>query len=236
MPLKKKVEGTKIEALTDEQLDHVSLVLVKTLIPKIPNKGLEGLEVVKYLTVQNKVEVERKVNLEAIFSEYGGNRLETSVICLDVFIIILSKTLICYEVFVHLLYVKWKKGDEIDDEDKKDDDDEKDGEEKAPSDEEEQPQVAEEEKIQKTSVDQTTAVSGKEQTMEVAKIEVAFSHQEEDVNEANQTSVDQTAGLSVEEQSKEEVVEGKDNNNGTSLKKPDPVKIIKDMVVDQTNV
>ncbi|KAF6163571.1 hypothetical protein GIB67_022136, partial [Kingdonia uniflora] len=39
VPLKKKVEGMKIEDLTDEQLDHVPLIQLKTLIPKIA-KGL----------------------------------------------------------------------------------------------------------------------------------------------------------------------------------------------------
>ncbi|KAF6163235.1 hypothetical protein GIB67_025099 [Kingdonia uniflora] len=53
-----------------------------------------------------------------------------------------------------------------------------------------------------TSTEQRTAISVDEQTMEVAKTKVVFSHQEEDVDKANQTSVDQTTGLSVEEQSK----------------------------------
>ncbi|KAF6168923.1 hypothetical protein GIB67_038420 [Kingdonia uniflora] len=57
--------------------------------------------------------------------------------------------------------------------------------------------------------------------MEVAKTKVVFSHQEKDVDDNNQTSVDQTAGLSIEEQSKEEVVEGKDDD-GTSQKKTRP--------------
>ncbi|KAF6165721.1 hypothetical protein GIB67_012618 [Kingdonia uniflora] len=116
---------------------------------------------------KDEVEVEREVNLEAISSIYGGDRLE------------------------------WKKGDEKNEKD--DDDDEKDGKEKAKSFEEGQPQVAEEEEVQETSVDQTT-------------------------------------GLYVEEQSKKEVVEGKDDDDGTSQKKPDLEKIIKEMVVDQTNL
>ncbi|KAF6146995.1 hypothetical protein GIB67_036714 [Kingdonia uniflora] len=37
---KKKFEGPKKEALTDEQFDHVPLIQLKALIPKIPKKGL----------------------------------------------------------------------------------------------------------------------------------------------------------------------------------------------------
>ncbi|KAF6151073.1 hypothetical protein GIB67_042408 [Kingdonia uniflora] len=37
---KKKVEGTKKEALIEEQFDHVPLIQLKALIPKIPKKGL----------------------------------------------------------------------------------------------------------------------------------------------------------------------------------------------------
>ncbi|KAF6137081.1 hypothetical protein GIB67_030845 [Kingdonia uniflora] len=204
VPLKKKVQGTKIEALTDEQLDHVPLIQLKTLIPKITKKGLankvprkrraefpeleniqstvenllhqvalgEGLEVVKDLMVDDEVEVERKVNLEVISSEYGGDLLEL------------------------------KKGDEKDNEDEKDDDDEKDVEEKTMVVVEVYTMVVAE--VEKTdivffnleevvgedyqaSVDQTTAVSIEEQTTEIAKIEVVISHQEEDVDETSQT-------------------------------------------------
>ncbi|KAF6135863.1 hypothetical protein GIB67_022479 [Kingdonia uniflora] len=85
-----------------------------------------------------------KVNLEAISSEYGGGLL------------------------------KWKKGDE------KDNDDKKDVEEIVKS-EEEQSQA---------SADQTTAVSTEEQTLEVEKID----------DEASQASTDQITIVSVEEQ------------------------------------
>ncbi|KAF6135999.1 hypothetical protein GIB67_006891 [Kingdonia uniflora] len=96
---------------------------------------------------------------------------------------------------IRIIVVKWKKGDEKDDEDEKDDDDEKDGEEKDKFVEEEQPQVAEEEEVQETM-----------EVAEVTKIEVVFFSQEKDVDEAYQTSVDQTTAVSVEEQSKEELV------------------------------
>ncbi|KAF6161281.1 hypothetical protein GIB67_009168 [Kingdonia uniflora] len=40
VPLKKKIEDTKKETFTDEQFDHVPLIQLKTLIPKIPKKVL----------------------------------------------------------------------------------------------------------------------------------------------------------------------------------------------------
>ncbi|KAF6135340.1 hypothetical protein GIB67_027214, partial [Kingdonia uniflora] len=120
---KKKVEDPKKEAFTDEQFDHVSLIQLKSLSPKIAKKGLDNrvprkrlvmpgeiLEVVNDLMVDDDVEVGREVNFNAISSEYGGDLLE------------------------------WKKGDEKDNDDKKDD------EEKVKS-EEGQPQVAEEEEV-----------------------------------------------------------------------------------------
>ncbi|KAF6139319.1 hypothetical protein GIB67_021529 [Kingdonia uniflora] len=63
VPLKKKVKGTKIEDLTDEQLDH-------------QGSPREGLDMVKDLMVDDDVEVGREINLEAISSEYGGDFLE----------------------------------------------------------------------------------------------------------------------------------------------------------------
>ncbi|KAF6171311.1 hypothetical protein GIB67_036979 [Kingdonia uniflora] len=79
------------------------------------------------------------------------------------------------------------------------------------------------------SADQTTVVSVEEHTMEVAKNE----------DEANQASTDQTTAVSVEEQtietkeskeeverSKEEVVDGNDDDDGNLQKKPDPVQLV----------
>ncbi|KAF6152741.1 hypothetical protein GIB67_021401 [Kingdonia uniflora] len=95
VPLMKKVKGTKKEAFTDEQFDRVPLIQLKTLIPKIPKKGLANRvpkkrQVVKDLMVDDDVEVGRKVNFKAISSKYGGDLLE------------------------------WKKGDEKDEDDTKD--------------------------------------------------------------------------------------------------------------------
>ncbi|KAF6146565.1 hypothetical protein GIB67_008851 [Kingdonia uniflora] len=280
---RKREEGTKKETFIDEQFDHVPLIQLKILIPKIPKKGLanrvprkkraefseleniqstaknllqqvtpgEGLEVVIDLMVDDDAEV----NLEAISSEYGGDLL------------------------------KRKKGDE------KDNNDKKDVKENAKS-EEEQPQVVEEEdseppttmvvvevakidivffnqveivgeayqsiylhasadqkivvsveeqtlEVEKTedeasqaSADQTTAVYVNEQTIEVAQTDVVISHQEEDAGKASQSK------LSKEEveQNKEEVVEGKDDDDGNLQNKPNPEQVIKEMVVDQTNL
>ncbi|KAF6147270.1 hypothetical protein GIB67_013091 [Kingdonia uniflora] len=213
VPLKKKVEGTKIEDLTDGQLDHVPLIQLKTLIPKkslanrAPRKRWakfpeldefqstvenllqqvapgEGLEVVKDLMVDDDVEV----NLEAISSEYGD-------------------------------LLEWKNGYE------KIDDVEKDGE-----DSEQQTVVA--------SADQATAISVEEQTIEVTKSEdeasqvtyhffagadqaTAISIEEQTIEVAKtEDEASQTKESKKEaEQSKEEVVKGKDDDDENLQKK-----------------
>ncbi|KAF6174997.1 hypothetical protein GIB67_026485 [Kingdonia uniflora] len=136
----------------------------------------EGLEVVKYLMVDDYV----KVNLEAISSEYGGGLLKTMVVAE------VAKTDI---VFFN------------------------------------QEEVVGE--AYQASADQTTAVFVEEHTMEVAKTEdkasqttevvkteVVISHQEEDVDEASQTK----ESKKEVEQSKDEGVEGNDDDDGNSLK------------------
>ncbi|KAF6155872.1 hypothetical protein GIB67_039203 [Kingdonia uniflora] len=60
---KKKMEGPKKEAFTDDQFDH-------QVTPG------EGLEVVNDLIVDDDVEVGREVNLTSISSKYGGDLLE----------------------------------------------------------------------------------------------------------------------------------------------------------------
>ncbi|KAF6149117.1 hypothetical protein GIB67_000895 [Kingdonia uniflora] len=72
-----------------------------------------------------------------------------------------------------------------------------DGEEKA-EDDKEQPQVADEEKVQEASTDQTTVVYVEEQIMEVAKTEDEASQ-----SVYLQASAEQTAAISVEEQTTE---------------------------------
>ncbi|KAF6138230.1 hypothetical protein GIB67_011070 [Kingdonia uniflora] len=197
---KKKVEGLKKEALTDEQFDHVPLIQLKTLIPKIPKKGLanrqvapgEILEVENALMVEDNVEVGREVNFNAISSEYGGDLLE-------------------------------KKGKE------KDNDDKKDGEEKVKSEEEKMEEsknadekvdgdekvddVAEEEDSEQPTVvvyyTEKNDVQLDNDTMvvaEVAKADIVFFNQEEVVGETYQASADQTTAVSVEEQTLELVL------------------------------
>ncbi|KAF6157106.1 hypothetical protein GIB67_041567 [Kingdonia uniflora] len=68
-----------------------------------------------------------------------------------------------------------------------------------------------------TSANQTTTVSAEEQTIEVAQTDVVISHQEEDVGKASQEV----------EQNKEEVVEGKDDDdNGNLQNKLNPEQVI----------
>ncbi|KAF6158166.1 hypothetical protein GIB67_014960 [Kingdonia uniflora] len=165
--------------------------------------------------VDDDVEVGREVNLEVMSPEYGGDLLEN--------------------------------GDE------KVDDVEKDGEEKAKS-EEEQPQVVEEEDSEQATV--VVYYNGKidvqhtNETMvviEVAKTNIVFFNQEEVIGEAYQTkkSKEEVEHSKEEEdvveasqetyhfftkESKEEVVEGKDNDNGNSQKK----LILMELKVDVT--
>ncbi|KAF6136692.1 hypothetical protein GIB67_018695 [Kingdonia uniflora] len=88
-----------------------------------------------------------------------------------------------------------------------------------------------EDEASQASTDQTTVVSVVKQTIEVAQTEVVLSHQEEDVGEASQTKVSKDEV----EQNKEELFEGKDDDDGNLQNKPDPEQVIKQMVVDQTN-
>ncbi|KAF6148890.1 hypothetical protein GIB67_014261 [Kingdonia uniflora] len=96
------------------------------------------------------------------------------------------------------------------------------------------------------SADQTIVVSAEEQTIEVVQTEVVISHQEEDVGEySNNTKknlghyseASQTKKSKKEvEQNKEEMFKGNDDNDRNSQNKSDPEQVIKQMVVDQTNV
>ncbi|KAF6167486.1 hypothetical protein GIB67_031687 [Kingdonia uniflora] len=180
------------------ELENIQSTAKNLLLQVAPG---EGLEVVKDLMVDDDVEV----NLEVISSDYGGGLL------------------------------KWKKGDE------KDNDDKKDVEGNVKS-EKGQPQtmvVTEVAKIDivffnqdevvgeayQASADQITVVSIKEQTLEVkktkdeasqvAQTDVVISHQEEHVGEAGQSKEDV-------EHNKEEVDEGKDDDDRNSLNKADP--------------
>ncbi|KAF6143555.1 hypothetical protein GIB67_029724 [Kingdonia uniflora] len=113
---------------------------------------------------------------------------------------------------IRAIVVRWKKGEE------KDNDDKKDVEKKVKS---------EEEEVQEIMV-----------VAEVAKTGIVFFNQEEVVGETYQASTDQTTVVSIEEQilvvkknedeasqveqNKDEVFEGKDDDDGNSQNKPDP--------------
>ncbi|KAF6166332.1 hypothetical protein GIB67_015878, partial [Kingdonia uniflora] len=70
-------------------------------------------------------------------------------------------------------------------------------------------------KASQASADQTAVVFVEEQTIEVAQTDVAISHQEEDVGEASQSK-----------ESKEEVAEGKEDDNRNSHNKSNPEQVI----------
>ncbi|KAF6156314.1 hypothetical protein GIB67_013758 [Kingdonia uniflora] len=196
----------------------------------VPNKKKK---VVNDLMVDDDVEVGREVNSNAISFEYGGDLLE------------------------------WKKGDKKDNDDKKDVEENVKSEEKQPQvAEEEEVQEMEEsnngdekvddvekDEVAKTEIvffnqekvvgkayqasdDQTTVASVEEQTIEVVQTEVVISHQKEDAGEASQSK----ESKEEVEKNKEEVVEGNDDDDRNSHNKPDLEQVIKEMVVDQTNV
>ncbi|KAF6147463.1 hypothetical protein GIB67_022123, partial [Kingdonia uniflora] len=79
-----------------------------------------------------------------------------------------------------------------------------------------------EDEASQASADQTTVVYVKEQTIEVAQTKVVISHQEEDVGELSQTK----ESKEEVEQNKEEVFEGKDDDYGNSQNKPYPEQVI----------
>ncbi|KAF6156262.1 hypothetical protein GIB67_008032 [Kingdonia uniflora] len=234
VPLKKKVEGTKKKAFTNEQFDHVLLIQLKTLIPKIAKKGLANrvprkrrAEFPKLENIQSTaknllqqvapgeglevvkdlmVDNDVEVNLETISSEYGGGLL------------------------------KWKKGDE------KDNDDKKDVKENVKS-EEEQPQVAEEEDLEPLTVvvyyNRKKDVQHANETMvvaEVAKTDIVFFNQEKVVGEAYQASADQTTVVSIEEQTLE-VEKTEDEASQASADQTTAVSVEKQTIeVAQTEV
>ncbi|KAF6135378.1 hypothetical protein GIB67_027252 [Kingdonia uniflora] len=167
-PKKKKTYGLKEidDTLKQEKTGHQEIVSNHVSLRRM---RLENL--LQQVTPGEGLEVVKdlmvdddvEVNLEVISSEYGGGLL------------------------------KWKKGDE------KDNNDKNDVEENVKS-EEEQPQVAEEENSEPPTV--MVYFNGKKDTMvvaEVAKTEILFFNQEEVVGKACKASADQTTVVSVEE-------------------------------------
>ncbi|KAF6171990.1 hypothetical protein GIB67_029408 [Kingdonia uniflora] len=162
----------------------------------------EGLEVVKYLVVDDYVEVRMEVNLETISSEYGGGLLKKGDKKDDED----EKDVEKKVKFVEKVQPQVTKGEEVQEMeeskngDEKVDDVEKDG-----------------EGVAKTDIvffNQEEVIGEAYQTKE-SKDELEQSKEEKDIDEASQTK-----------ESKKEVVEGKDDDDGNSLKKPDPAQVI----------
>ncbi|KAF6140593.1 hypothetical protein GIB67_013886 [Kingdonia uniflora] len=179
--------------------------------------------------VDDDVKVGREVNFNTMSSEYGGDLLENFHLfrCLCSF---------------YLLYMKWKKGEENDNDDKKD------VEEKVKS-EEEKVQVMEESNngdekvddvVEEVDSEQPTVVvyyTGKKdvqhdnKTMvvaEVAKTDIVFFNQKEVVGEAYQASANQTTDVYV----KEQTLEAEKTEDEASQASTD--QIINVSVVEQT--
>ncbi|KAF6159997.1 hypothetical protein GIB67_033081 [Kingdonia uniflora] len=142
VPLKK-------EDLTDEQLDHAPLIQLKTLIPKIPKKGLANRYPRKRQAKFPEVD-EFQSTVENLLQQVTlGEGLE---VVKD--LVVDDDVEVGMEVNLEAILSKYgggllevspgKKGD------KKDDEDEKDVEEKVKSAEEEKPQVAKDEKIEES--------------------------------------------------------------------------------------
>ncbi|KAF6152499.1 hypothetical protein GIB67_023193 [Kingdonia uniflora] len=229
---KKKVEGPKKEALTDEQFDHVPLIQLKALIPKILKKGLANI-----VPRKRRVQFPKLQNIQPT----AKNLLQqvTSGEILEV-----ANTLM------------WKKGEEKDIADKKD------VEEKVKSEEEEVQEylytilhmeeskngyekvddAAEEEDSEQSTVvvyyTEKKDVQPDNETMvvaELAKTDIVFFNQEEVVGETYQTlevekakdEASQTKESKEDlEQNKEEVFEDKEDDDGNSQNKPDPEQLV----------
>ncbi|KAF6171084.1 hypothetical protein GIB67_010952, partial [Kingdonia uniflora] len=77
------------------------------------------------------------------------------------------------------------------------------------------------------SAGQTTVIFVVEQTIKVVQTEVVISYQEEDVDEASHVTYHLiTESKEEEEQNKEEVFEGKDDDDGNLHNKPDHEQLI----------
>ncbi|KAF6170122.1 hypothetical protein GIB67_025811, partial [Kingdonia uniflora] len=199
----------KKEAFTDEQFDHFPLIQLKTLIPKIPNKGLANRVLRKRWAEFPELENIQSTEENLLRQVASGKGLEVvkdlMVDDLEVGREVNFKA-ISSEYGCDLL--EWMKGDE------KDNDDKKNVEEKVKS-EEEQPQVAEEEDSKPSIVvvyyNRKKYAQHANETMvvaEIAKTDIVFFNQEKVVGEAYQSaylyaSADQITVISVVEQTLE---------------------------------
>ncbi|KAF6139340.1 hypothetical protein GIB67_021550 [Kingdonia uniflora] len=197
---KKKVEGLKKEAFTDDKFDHVLLIQLKTLIPKILKKGLANRvsrkRRVKFPELEN-IQSTAKNLLQQVAPGKGLEVVNDLMVDDDVEVgREVNFKAISFEYGGDLLDVSF--GDE------KDNDEKKDIEEKVKY-EEEQPQVAKEEDSEPPTV-VVYYNEKKNETMvvaRVAKTDIVFFNQEEVVGEAYQASADQTTAVSVEKQTLE---------------------------------
>ncbi|KAF6139542.1 hypothetical protein GIB67_015499 [Kingdonia uniflora] len=225
---KEKVKGPKKEALTDEQFDLVPLIQLKGLIPKIPKKGLA-----------NKVPRKRRVqfpelhNIQSTTKNLLKQVAPRKILEVANALMVDDDVEVGREVNFNTISSEYggdlldlKKGEEKDNYNKKN--------------------VKEKVKSKEEEVQETMVVA------EVAKADIVFFNQKEVVGEAYQASADQTTAVFVEEQtlevnktedeasqtkeSKEEMFEGKDDDDGNLQNKPDPEQVIKQMAVDQTNL
>ncbi|KAF6140202.1 hypothetical protein GIB67_000250 [Kingdonia uniflora] len=199
---KKKVEGPKKEALTDEQFDHVPLIHLKALIPKIPKKGLANR-----VPRKRWVEFPELQNIQSTAKNLLQQVTPGEILEMVNDLMVDDDAEVGREVNFNAIspeyggdLLEWKKGDEKDNADKKD------VEEKVKS-EEEEVQEMEESKNGDEKVDDVAEEEDSEQPtvvvlwwLKVAKIDIVFFNQEKVVGEAYQASADQTTAVSVEEQ------------------------------------
>ncbi|KAF6142830.1 hypothetical protein GIB67_002694, partial [Kingdonia uniflora] len=196
VPLKKKAEGTKIEDLTDEQLDHVPLIQLKTLIPKIPN-GLANRAPRKrraeFLELEN-IQSTAENLLQQVAPGEGLEVVKDLMVDDDVEVgREVNLEVISSEYGGDLL--EWKKGEKI-------------GEEKAEDDKDMHAYPI----LQMGDLKQETVVvyyDGKKDIVEeanetmVTKTDIVFFDQEKVVGKAYQASADQTTIVSIDEQTME---------------------------------
>ncbi|KAF6160028.1 hypothetical protein GIB67_033112 [Kingdonia uniflora] len=119
---KKKVEGLKKEAFTDDQFDHVPLIQLKTLIPKIPRKGLANRMSRKRRVAFPELENIQETAKNFLQQVAPGEGLE---VVKD--LMVDDDVEVGREVNFNVISSKyggdlldWKKGDEKDNDDKKD--------------------------------------------------------------------------------------------------------------------
>ncbi|KAF6135788.1 hypothetical protein GIB67_028644 [Kingdonia uniflora] len=202
---KKKVEGLKKKALTDEKFDHNIQSTAKNLLQQVAPGDI--LELENALMVDDDVKVGREVNFNVVSSEYGGDLLEwkkgeekDNDVKKDIKEKVKSEEEKVQEM------EESKNGDEkVDDVAKEEDS--------------EQPTVVvyytEKKDVQpdnEASADKITVVSVEEQTLEVVKTEDEASQTKESKEEV--------------EQNKEEVFEGKDDDDRNSYNKPNPEQLV----------